>query len=263
MRLALGIEYDGGQFCGWQTQPDGRGVQDALEHALGAVAGAAVRCTCAGRTDAGVHATAQVVHFDAPHSRPLSAWTRGVNALLPAAMSVTWAHPVAEAFHARFDALERTYRYVLLPRAQRPGVLHGRVGWWHGRLDVGAMRAASQFLLGSHDFSAFRAAQCQARSPVRDLRRLDIIEEGPFVVFEFAANAFLHHMVRNLVGSLVYVGAGRQAPDWLARVLAGRDRRAAAPTFAPDGLYLTAVTYPSEARLPVAVATPPLPVSCA
>ncbi|MFN7276193.1 MAG: tRNA pseudouridine(38-40) synthase TruA [Betaproteobacteria bacterium] len=263
MRIVLGLEYDGSRFRGWQTQPDRSGVQDALEHALAIVAGTPVRCICAGRTDAGVHATAQVVHFDAPYPRPLSAWTRGLNALLPATVGVTWARAVSDGFHARFDALERTYRYILLPRHERPGLLHGRVGWWHGSLDVDAMRAAAQAILGTHDFSAFRAAQCQSRSPVRVLRRLDINEEGPFVVFEFAANAFLHHMVRNLVGSLVYVGAARKPTHWLSELLAGRDRRWAAPTFAPDGLYLTAVAYPAELSLPPTPVCAPLPPSCA
>lgn len=263
MRIALGLEYDGSRFHGWQTQCDRSGAQDALEDALASVAGCTVRTTCAGRTDAGVHATSQVVHFDAPHPRPLSAWTRGVNALLPAPMSVTWARVVAAGFHARFHALERTYRYVLLPRPERPGILHGRVGWWHGQLDVDSMRAAARSVLGVHDFSAFRAAQCQARSPVRDLRRLDVAQEGPFVVFDVAANAFLHHMVRNLVGSLVYVGAGRQPPDWLARLLAGRDRTAAAPTFAPDGLYLTSVAYPADACVPMVTPCASLPALCA
>lgn len=263
MRIALGLEYDGRCFCGWQTQPGGCAAQDALERALAQVAGGPVSTTCAGRTDAGVHATAQVVHFDAPHPRPTSAWTRGVNAMLPPAVSVTWARPVADGFHARFDALERRYRYVLLPRAQRPGLLHGRVGWWHGSLDAAAMRAAAPPLLGSHDFSAFRAAGCQARSPVRELRRLAVDEQGPFVVIEFAANAFLHHMVRNLVGALVYVGAGRRPPEWVAQLLAGRDRRAAPPTFPPDGLYLSGVTYPADAGLPGAANCAEVPPPCA
>jgi tRNA pseudouridine38-40 synthase len=263
MRIALGLEYDGSRFCGWQTQPGGRAAQDALERALAQVAGSDISVTCAGRTDAGVHATAQVVHFDAPHARPLSAWTRGVNALLPEAISVTWAQPVADDFHARFDALERCYRYVLMPRPVRPGLMHGRVGWWHGSLDAAAMRAAAPSLLGSHDFSAFRAAECQSRSPVRELRRLDIAEQGPFVVMDFAANAFLHHMVRNLVGALVYVGAGRQPPEWMASLLAGRDRRMAPPTFAPDGLYLTGVAYPVAAGVPGPMAPALVPLPCA
>lgn len=250
MRIALGLEYDGSAFCGWQTQPSGCGVQDALERALAEIAGAPIATTCAGRTDAGVHALAQVVHFDTEAERPDTAWVRGTNALLPAAVSVLWARTVDPAFHARFDAEARRYRYVLLARGERPGVLHGRVGWWHGALDVAAMRTAAAELIGEHDFSAFRAAECQAKSPVRVLSVLDLHAEGPFIVFELRANAFLQHMVRNIVGSLVYVGAGRQPPAWIGELLRGRDRRLAAPTFAPDGLYLAGVEYSPTANLP-------------
>lgn len=263
MRIALGLEYDGSRFCGWQTQPGGCAVQDALERAITRVAGASVSLTCAGRTDAGVHATSQVAHFDAPSARPLSAWTRGVNSFLPDAVSVTWAREVSPAFHARFDATERCYRYVLLPRAERPGLLHGRVGWWHGPLDARAMRAATPALVGVHDFSAFRAAECQARSPVRDLRRVDIAERGRFITIDFAANAFLHHMVRNVVGALVYVGAGRRSPEWVGQLLAGRDRRLAPPTFAAAGLYLCGVAYPASAGLPAGPALEGAHLPCA
>lgn len=243
MRIALGIEYDGRAFCGWQTQPSGCGVQDALERALREIGGAAIPTVCAGRTDAGVHACWQVVHFDAPHARPLSAWTRGVNALLPPGVAVLWAADVADAFHARYGALERQYRYVLVCRHQRLGLEHGRAGWWHGDLDVEAMQAAARTLLGEHDFSAFRAADCQAASPVRTLLRADIQASGAVIRFDFRANAFLQHMVRNLVGALVYVGAARRDAAWIASVLAARDRSLGAPTFMPDGLYLTGVKY--------------------
>ena len=256
MRIALGLEYEGGAFCGWQTQPGGCGVQDALERALGEIAGHPIATTCAGRTDAGVHARWQVVHFDTEADRPESAWVRGTNALLPPAVSVLWAHAVAPSFHARFDAVARCYRYVLLARASRPGLLHGRVGWWHGAVDAEAMRMAAAALLGEHDFSAFRAAECQAKSPVRTLSRLDVRVDGPFVTFDLRANAFLQHMVRNIVGSLVYVGAGRQAVEWPGALLASRDRRRAAPTFAADGLYLTAVEYSPASGLPIAPAAP-------
>jgi tRNA pseudouridine38-40 synthase len=225
-------------------------VQDALERALAEIAGAPVSTTCAGRTDAGVHALAQVVHFDTDAHRPDSAWVRGTNALLPAGVSVLWARVVGPAFHARFDAQARRYRYVLLARGERPGLLHGRVGWWHGALDVEAMREAAAALIGEHDFSAFRAAECQAKSPVRTLTNLEIGSEGPFIAFDLRANAFLQHMVRNIVGSLVYVGAGRQPPGWIGELLQGRDRRLAAPTFAADGLYLTGVEYSPVADLP-------------
>jgi tRNA pseudouridine38-40 synthase len=243
MRIALGLEYDGRPFCGWQSQPGGCAVQDALEHALGAICAQPVRVAAAGRTDTGVHATAQVAHFDAPVERPQSAWVRGVNSALPEGIAVLWAQPVAPRFHARFSATGRAYTYLLLNRASRPGLASGRVGWFHRPLEVERMRAAARLLLGTHDFSAFRAAECQADSPVRELRRLDVERHGDLVVFRFAADAFLQRMVRNIVGSLVYVGKGKHPPQWLGELLAGRDRSAAAPTFAPDGLYLTAVDY--------------------
>ena len=258
MRVALGIEYDGRRFCGWQSQPDGCGVQDALERALASIAGAPVRVAAAGRTDTGVHATAQVAHFDAPVQRPLSAWVRGVNSALSAGAAVLWAQPVPDGFHARFSATGRAYTYLLLNRGARPGLASGRVGWSHRPLDVERMRAAASLLIGTHDFSAFRAAECQADSPLRELRRLDIERHGELIVLRFSANAFLQRMVRNLVGSLVYVGNGRHPPRWVGEVLAGRDRAAAAPTFAPDGLYLTAVEYDSAWGLPQPCAREPL-----
>ncbi len=257
MRLALGLEYDGRPFCGWQSQPGGCAVQDALARALASICGQPVRVAAAGRTDTGVHATAQVAHFDSPVQRPLTAWVRGVNSALPDGVAVLWAQPVAPDFHARFCATGRAYTYLLLNRASRPGLATGRVGWCHRPLDVERMRAAAAVLLGTHDFSAFRAAECQADSPLRSLRRLDIERCGELVVFRLAADAFLQRMVRNIVGSLVYVGKGRQPPQWIAELLAGRDRTAAAPTFAPDGLYLTAVDYGPAWRLPQARAREP------
>ena len=251
MRIALGVEYDGSRFCGWQTQPGGCAVQDAIERALGEIAGASVTVTCAGRTDAGVHALAQVVHFDAAAPRPPSAWVRGVNALLPHPCAVTWACEVAEDFHARYCALSRTYRYLLLNGPVRPAAAHGRMGWFHLPLDLDKMRAAARVLIGEHDFSAFRSAECQARSPVRTVKRLDIYQRGSHFVFEINANAFLHHMVRNIIGCLVYVGKGKHQSGWLAEVLAGRDRTRAAPTFDAAGLYLVDVEYESRWGLPM------------
>jgi len=262
MRVALGVEYDGGAFEGWQTQPHGRTVQDVLEAALAEVAGAPVATVCAGRTDTGVHGTAQVVHFDAPAVRPLMAWVRGVNAHLPRAAAVRWAVEVEADFHARYSAQARRYRYVLLNQATRPAVLAGKVGWFHAPLDEVRMAAAAAALLGTHDFSAFRAAACQAKSPVRDLREAAVRRLGPYLLFDFCANGFLHHMVRNLVGALVYVGKGRYSPEWLADVLAGRERSRAAPTFAPDGLYLCGVEYGPQWSLPGGgriIAPPPIP----
>jgi tRNA pseudouridine38-40 synthase len=252
MRIALGIEYDGSLFCGWQTQPARCAVQDRLEQALAQIAGERVTTVCAGRTDAGVHALAQVVHFDTAAQRPDSAWVRGVNALLPPALAVVWARPVGEGFHARYSARRRSYRYLLLNHPVRPAADHGRVGWFHAPLDAARMHAAAQVLLGEHDFSAFRSSECQARSPVRRLERITVERRGDYVVFELCANAFLHHMARNIVGCLVHVGKGRRAPPWLAEVLAGRDRTAAAPTFDAAGLYLARVEYDAAWGLPEA-----------
>lgn len=249
--MVLGVEYNGSGFCGWQTQPAGCAVQDRLEAACSTIAGAPVSTICAGRTDAGVHALGQVVHFNCDVERPLSAWVRGVNALLPPAMAVTWAHPVHDDFHARFSAHSRIYRYVLLNHAVRPGADHGRVGWFHAPLNIAQMRAAAARLVGKHDFSAFRAAECQAKSPIRTMHAISIESSGPYVIFEFCANAFLHHMVRNIVGSLVYIGKGRHEPEWMEAVLLSRDRSQAAPTFDASGLYLARVEYESHWRLPV------------
>jgi tRNA pseudouridine38-40 synthase len=250
MRIALGVEYEGSSFCGWQTQADGCAVQDRLEAALGQIAGVPVATICAGRTDAGVHALAQVVHFDCSVARPESAWVRGVNALLPPALAVTWAKPVGDDFHARFSATARHYRYVLLNHAVRPAADHGRVGWFHAPLDLARMQAAAVMALGEHDFSAFRSSECQARSPVRTLRQLDISRRGSYLMFDFCANGFLHHMVRNLVGTLIYVGKGRHEPLWMAELLKARDRRQAAPTFEAAGLYLAGVDYDLSWDLP-------------
>lgn len=250
MRIALGIEYDGSRFTGWQTQPRGGAVQDAVEAALSAIAGTRVGVTCAGRTDSGVHALGQVVHFDAPVERPMSAWVRGANAMLPDSVAILWALPVPGAFHARYSALSRRYRYLLVDRPVRPAIGAGRVGWFHQRLDVEAMRAAACAVVGEHDFSALRASECQAKSPVRTIESLDVARVGERVAFTVCANAFLHHMVRNLVGCLVYVGAGRKPVAWMDEVLASRDRRLAAPTFSAQGLYLEHVRYAPHWGLP-------------
>lgn len=249
-RVALGLEYDGAAFCGWQTQPGRCAIQDHLEVALAKVHGTPVSTIVAGRTDAGVHATAQVVHFDAANDRPESAWVRGVNAMLPPGVAVQWARRVGEGFHARFGARERAYRYVLLNHPVRPAILAGKVGWVHGELDVEAMAEAVRHLVGRHDFSSFRAAECQAKSPVRELRQAGVAVRGRFVRFDFRGNAFLHHQVRNMVGALVWIGLGRRPPDWLGDLLAARDRRQGAATFAADGLYLVDVRYDAEWNLP-------------
>ncbi|HEU0186362.1 MAG TPA: tRNA pseudouridine(38-40) synthase TruA [Gallionellaceae bacterium] len=250
MRIALGVEYDGSSYRGWQSQPDGQTVQDALQLALSQIAGEPISVLAAGRTDTGVHALEQVVHFDTQADRPLSAWVRGVNALLPASISVLWAHEVPEEFHARFSAQARSYRYVLLNRPIRSAIRQCKAGWFHAPLDMDAMQAAAQYLLGKHDFSAFRAAECQAKSPVKDLQQLDIRRHGELILFDMKADAFLHHMVRNIVGCLVYVGKGKHPPEWMCQVLEGRERSRAAPTFAPDGLYLRHITYDPKWGLP-------------
>jgi tRNA pseudouridine38-40 synthase len=260
MRIAIGVAYDGRGFEGWQSQPGGNTVQDRLEAALAAIAGGPVRATAAGRTDAGVHATGQVVHFETAAERPETAWVRGVNAQLPDAIAVQWASPVDGEFHARYAATSRTYAYVLYNHPVRPAVFNGKAGWCHAPLDVPRMRAAAGGLVGEHDFSAFRSAECQAASPVRALTRAAVERRGEYVLFEFTANAFLHHMVRNLIGCLVQVGKGSHPPGWIAEVLAGRDRSRAAPTFGPEGLYLTRVTYPERWSLPRFA--PMLPLLC-
>ena len=249
-RLALGVEYDGTDFQGWQTQPGGHTVQDALQAALARIAGEQVTVVCAGRTDSGVHATGQVVHFESNCDRPLTAWVRGANTFLPPSVAVRWAQAVPSDFHARFSAIGRRYRYFLLNRPQRPGVGHHRIGWYHHPLKLEAMQTAASFLTGEHDFSAFRAAGCQAKSPVKLMRQVDIRRLGDLLVFDFEASAFLHHMVRNLVGSLVYVGQGKHPPCWMEELLLAKDRAHAAPTFAAAGLYLIGVVYEPRWGLP-------------
>jgi len=250
MRIVLGLEYCGVGFCGWQSQLQGCGVQDALEAALSIVADEKISVTAAGRTDTGVHAAFQVVHFDTAVNRPLTAWVRGVNSHLSAGVAVLWAQAVAEEFHARFAATQRGYRYVLLNHPVRPGLNHGLIGWYHRPLDAAAMNLAAAHLIGQHDFSAFRAAQCQAKSPVKELRLAHVERRGDYLFCDFRADGFLHHMVRNLMGCLIQVGAGAQPPDWVHQIMIGRDRSFAAPTFGAAGLYLTHIRYPAHFALP-------------
>jgi len=226
-------------------------VQDALEPALAAIAGTGIATTAAGRTDAGVHARLQVVHFDTDAKRPRSAWVRGVNALLPDAVAVLWSHEAAADFHARYSALARTYRYELLNRPVRPALTARYAGWFHLALDVERMRQAAALLVGEHDFSAFRSSECQAKSPVRRIHQLDVQQSGEKIAFVIRANAFLHHMVRNIVGTLVYVGKGKHPPQWVHHILESRDRAKAAPTFGPEGLYLEKIEYEPKWGLPV------------
>lgn len=232
-------------------------MQDAVEAALSKIACHDIRVVAAGRTDAGVHASYQVLHFDTHAERPMSAWVRGVNALIPGSIAVQWASQVPDEFHARYCAFERCYLYLLLNHPIRPGLYCGKTGWFHQVLDLESMRAAAKMLLGEHDFSAFRAAECQARSPVRNLTKLEITRQGDIILFELRANAFLHHMVRNIVGCLIYVGKGKYPAEWIDALLKGRKRIDAAPTFSAAGLYLTGVTYDGKWKLPAFV-DPPL-----
>jgi tRNA pseudouridine38-40 synthase len=250
MRIALGVSYDGSAYNGWQSQPGGQTIQDHLESALTAFATQTIHTLCAGRTDAGVHGLMQVVHFDTEVQRDEFSWVRGTNRFLPPDIAVQWARGVPDTFHARASAQARRYAYVLLESPVRPSLEAGRVGWVFRPLDVQAMRQAAAHLIGEHDFSSFRASACQALSPIKTLQDLQITRRGAYWRFDFRGNAFLHHMIRNIMGCLLLVGQGLQAPDWVAEVLAARDRDAAAPTFAPDGLYFLGPLYAPDWGLP-------------
>ena len=269
MRVALGLEYRGTKYCGWQTQLAGCAVQDHLEQALEKFLGTPVATVCAGRTDAGVHAMAQVVHLDTEIERDDVSWVRGTNASLPADIRVIWAKHVAGDFHARFSATSRTYRYLLLNDTVDSATMNGLVGWFHAALDIAQMQRATALLLGEHDFSAYRAAECQAKSPVRTMVEASVElmvsksngdAGNQLIVFTFRANAFLHHMVRNIVGELVYVGAGRRSFLEFHEIFRGRDRTRAAPTFAADGLYLCDIEYDARFGLPATRRRHPFPV---
>jgi tRNA pseudouridine38-40 synthase len=263
-RLALGLSYRGSAYLGWQSQPGGNTVQDQLEQALAAFAAVPVVTVCAGRTDSGVHALNQVVHLDAPVQREPFSWVRGTNRFLPPDIAVQWCQPVSAQFHARNSARGRRYRYLLRESAVRPALDAGLVGWSFRPLDAAAMREAAAVLVGTHDFSAFRSSECQSPTPVKTLKRIDIHFSGVplagYWAFDFDANAFLHHMVRNLMGCLVAVGSGRRPPGWMAKVLASRDRDAAAPTFSPDGLSFLGPYYDAEHGIPQALGAPWLPL---
>ena len=250
MRLALGISYHGQAYDGWQSQPSGRTVQDHLEAALARFATQPVSTLCAGRTDAGVHGLMQVVHFDTDLRREPFSWVRGTNTFLPADIAVQWAREVTPAFHARASARARRYAYVLLESPVRPSIESGRAGWVFRPLDLAAMQAAAAHLSGEHDFTSFRASACQARSPVKTLQPIKIRRKGAYWRFDFEADAFLHHMIRNLMGCLVQVGQGLKPPGWMKEVLEARSRDAAAPTFSPDGLYFLGPVYDAAWGLP-------------
>lgn len=251
MRIALGIEYDGSTYHGWQTQQPGVDcVQNHVERAVGIVANHPAAVICAGRTDAGVHATAQVVHFDTAAARELKAWVLGVNAHMPRSIVVRWAKPVADDFHARYSAFARSYRYVILNTASRPALLSKQVTWHYRPLDALRMQAGASHLIGEHDFTSFRAMSCQSKSPMRYISDVRVMRHGDMVMLEVRGNAFLHHMVRNMAGALMDVGNGKREPDWIGTVLQARDRRLGAATAAPYGLYLVQVEYPDHFGIP-------------
>jgi len=254
LRIALGIEYDGTDFLGWQRLRHGQTVQAAVERALSTVAGAdpaqPVEVTCAGRTDAGVHARCQVVHFDTEVERSERGWVLGSNSNLPPTVAVRWARVVGAGLHARFSAVARRYRYTILNRPVRPALDGRYVTWERVPLDAAAMHAAAQALVGEHDFTAFRTVACQARSPMRNVQAISIEREGDRVIMEIQANAFLHHMVRNIIGSLLPVGRGERPQGWIPELLEGRDRKRAGPTAPAQGLTFLRPLYPAEYALP-------------
>ena len=250
MRIALGVEYDGAKYYGWQRQRDVDSVQERLEKALSKVANQPVEVFCAGRTDAGVHGTGQVVHFDINVDRKMVAWTMGANAHLPKDIAVRWATEVNEDFHARFTATARRYRYIIFNNALRPAILGNGVSHYHGHLDEQKMHEAGQYLLGENDFTSFRAVHCQSRSPWRNLMHLKVTRQGDFVIIDIKANAFVHHMVRNITGSLIKVGKGEEKPEWIEWLLAQKNRTLAGATAKAEGLYLVDVDYPKEHNLP-------------
>ncbi len=251
-RLAVGFEYDGTAYAGWQTQQPGvRSVQQEAERALSVVANSPVGLTCAGRTDAGVHARLQVAHFDTEAVRPLRGWTLGANSNLPRDISVAWVLPVPSHFHARYSAEARTYQYFIFNRNVRSALIEKRAAHIHRPLDHERMRAGAAALIGEHDFSAFRSSECQARSTIRRLTRLDVERDGDWIVLVVTANAFLHHMVRNIAGLLIAIGQGDESPPWAAEVLASRDRTRGGVTAPPEGLYMWSIDYPAAFGLPV------------
>ncbi len=262
MKISAGVEYHGSQYAGWQRQQHSASVQERVEDALAAVADHPVRVTCAGRTDAGVHALGQVIHFETEAARQSHSWVLGANTQLPGDISIIWAQPAAADFHARYSALSRSYRYLILNRPARPGLHHLRVAWECRRLDADRMSRAAAALVGEHDFTSYRAASCQAHTAVRKVTTLDVRRCGEFIIIFIEANAFLHHMVRNIVGVLMSIGLRRQEVGWAQDVLAARDRACGGVTAAPHGLYLAEVKYPAEYAVPVRRTAPLAELQC-
>ena len=252
MRIALGIEYQGNGFKGWQRQCNVPSVQECIEKGLSLICNTDIDVVCAGRTDAGVHATNQVIHFDTPNERPLKAFTMGLNTHLPDTIAVKWAKQVDSEFHARFSATARRYRYVIYNSKTRPGILNKGLTHIHSELDTERMHQAAQALLGEQDFTSFRASLCQSNTPFRNVHEVTVTRHGTYVVVDIAANAFLHHMVRNIVGSLLLIGTLEKPIDWIEQLLALHDRNQAAATAKPNGLYLVDVTYPEGFGIPKA-----------
>lgn len=254
MRYIACIEYDGSAYCGWQRLGHARSVQEEVEKALSSIANHPVDVTCAGRTDSGVHALGQIIHFETQSERLLKAWVLGVNTLLPDDIAVVWAREapenMGELLHARFSAHLRRYRYIILNRPARPGLLTKKVGWVFEALDAPAMNKAAQALVGEHDFSSFRASGCQARHATREVKSIQVKRDGEFIYVDIAANAFLHHMVRNIVGSLIKVGKGDWSVEFMSTLLSLQDRTQAGPTAPASGLYFVHVHYPSVFQLP-------------
>jgi tRNA pseudouridine38-40 synthase len=250
MRIALGIEYKGSAYSGWQTQLHSSSIQQQVELALSKVANAKVRVVCAGRTDAGVHAMEQVIHFDTDIQRPIKSWVLGANTHLPFDIRILWATEVSEEFHARFSAEQRSYQYVILNRAVRPGFFHKLVTHDYRPLNIELMQQAANYLIGKHNFNSYRAKHCQSKTPVRTMHNMEVTRKGNFVVIEYVANAFLHHMVRNISGVLMTIGAAEKKPEWANEILLLQDRQHKGVTASPDGLYLTSVQYPDNFELP-------------
>jgi tRNA pseudouridine38-40 synthase len=250
MRIALGVEYDGSQYHGWQAQTGLHTVQQVLENALSKVADTAISVTCAGRTDTGVHASNQVVHFDCEVERTSRAWVHGANAFLPKDVCVRWCKEIPENFHARYSAISRRYKYVIYNTPIRPALLRGNVTWQYRQLDNKAMQEAAQFLVGENDFTSFRSVECQSNTPMRNVHHIQVSRVGDLVLIDIAANAFLHHMVRNIAGVLIAIGNGKKPISWVKEVLLAKDRRLGAETAPPYGLYLIQVEYPKEFGIP-------------
>lgn len=256
MRIALGVEYDGSRYHGWQAQTDLHTIQQAVESALTRVADTEIRVVCAGRTDTGVHATNQVIHFDCETSRTTRAWIYGVNSFLPKDVCVKWVHEMADDFHARYSALARRYRYIIYNHPIRPALLRGNVTWHYRQLDHEIMAQAGQCLIGEHDYTSFRSIECQSNTPMRHVMQLEVFRSGDLLIIDITANAFLHHMVRNIAGVLMAVGGGKRPVEWVRDVLNARDRRLGAETAPPYGLYLVAVTYPEVFGISSAITNP-------